>query len=237
MPQQRRDGLLDQLSTEARSALLARSVERRFASGAVLWSAGDPSEGIALVLEGKVRLVRGSHGRQTVIHSDGAGATLGEVPFFTGSPYPATAIAAEPTRCLFLPRAAVTEAMRSDPAVAMFFLRSLSARIQTLVDRIDQNTVSTVQTRLADFILQRSRAVGKSPTRSVKAFGAAFSLGMTQTALAEELGTVREVIVRALRSLREIGAIESAGAGKYRVKNLALLEQLADMGAKETGRN
>jgi GTP-sensing pleiotropic transcriptional regulator CodY len=54
---------------------------------------------------------------------------------------------------------------------------------------------------------------------------------MTQSALAEELGTVREVIVRSLRSLRDIGAIESAGAGKYRVSNIALLQQLANPGA------
>lgn len=231
MSQQRRNGLLEEVGTEGRDALLARSVERQFATGAVLWSAGDPSEGIALVLDGKVRLVRGSHGRQTVIHSDGPGATLGEVPFFTGSPYPATAIAAEPTRCLFLSGAAVTEAMRKDPAVAMFFLRSLSVRIQTLVDKIDQNTISTVQTRLADFILQRSRGVNSSPTRATKQTEIAFSLGMTQTALAEELGTVREVIVRSLRSMRHIGAIEAAGAGKYRVRNLTLLQQLANPAA------
>jgi CRP-like cAMP-binding protein len=225
--QHRRKGLLEEVGAEGRVALLARSVERQFATGAVLWSAGDPSEGIALVLEGRVRLVRGSHGRQTVIHSDGPGATLGEVPFFTGSPYPATAIAAEPTRCLFLSRAAVTEAMRRDPAVAMFFLRSLSVRIQNLVDKVDQNTVSTVQTRLADFILQRSRGVSSSPTRVTRRTEIGFSLGMTQTALAEELGTVREVVVRALRSLRQMGAIETAGAGKYRVRNPTLLEQLA----------
>jgi CRP/FNR family cyclic AMP-dependent transcriptional regulator len=197
----------------------------------VLWSAGDPSEGIALVLAGKVRIVRGSRGRQTVIHSGGPGATLGEVPFFTGAPYPATAIAAEPTRCLFLARAAVTHAMSADPAIALFFLKRLSERVQSLVEKIDQNTAHTVQNRLADFILQRSKVVRASVSRSRSRSTGAFSLGMTQSALAEELGTVREVVVRSLRSLRDIGAIESAGAGKYRVSNIALLQQLANPGA------
>jgi CRP/FNR family transcriptional regulator len=221
MADQQQDGLLDRLNPEGRSALLEQSVERQFASGAVLWSAGDPSEGIALVLVGKVRIVRGSRGRQTVIHSGGPGATLGEVPFFTGAPYPATAIAAEPTRCLFLTRAAVTQAMRADPAIALFFL----------VEKVDQNTAHTVQSRLADFILQRSKVVGASASRSRSRSTGAFSLSMTQSALAEELGTVREVIVRSLRSLRDIGAIESAGAGKYRVSNILLLQQLANPGA------
>ena len=54
-----------------------------------------------------------------------------------------------------------------------------------------------------------------------------FSLGMTQSALAEELGTVREVVVRALRGIRKLGAIESDGGGKYRVADLATLNELA----------
>src|SRR5437868_3608303 len=166
-----RNQFLESLTPAGRVTLLKQSVERRFSTVERLWSAGDPSEGIALVLEGKVRIVRVSDGRQTVIHSGEAGATLGEIPFFTGDCYPATAIAAEPTRCLFLTHAAVNEAMTVDPELAFFFLRRLSLRVQSLVDRIDQNTVSSVQTRLARFILRRSRAKDKRVT---------FSLGMTQ---------------------------------------------------------
>jgi CRP-like cAMP-binding protein len=52
------------------------------------------------------------------------------------------------------------------------------------------------------------------------------TLGMTQTALAAELGTVREVAVRALRALREAGLVESAGRGRLRVTNRARLRLL-----------
>jgi CRP/FNR family transcriptional regulator, cyclic AMP receptor protein len=223
-----RNQLLEVLTPAGRKTLLKHSVERQFSSGEVLWSAGDLSEGIALVLEGKVRIVRVTGGRQTVIHSGEPGATLGEVPFFTGDPYPATAIAAEPTRCLFLTHAAVTEAMMVDPRLAFFFLRRLSLRVQSLVERVDQNTASSVQTRLARFILQRSQNAGPATrSRSESGKRIAFSLGVTQTALAEELGTVREVVVRALRGLRQVGAIERAGDGKYRVASLPTLQRLA----------
>src|SRR4030081_1727390 len=104
---------------------------------------------------------------------------------------------------------------------AFFFLKRLSLRVQSLVERLDQNTVSSVQTRLARFILQRSQ-IARPTTRSRSETGEhpAFSLGMTQTVLAEELGTVREVVVRALRGLRQVGAIDSTGNGKYRVSNI-----------------
>jgi len=224
-----RNQLLEGLTPAARDALFEHSIERQFATGEILWSAGDRAEGITLVLEGRIRIVRGSGGRQLVIHSGEPGDTLGEVPFFTGGHYPATAIAAEPTRCLFLPEAAVRRAIAVDPALAFFFLKRLSQRVENLVERVDRLTVSSVQTRLAGFILQRYRAtIASSRTRSKSGKAAVFSLGMTQTALGEELGTVREVVVRALRALRQSGAIENVGDGKYRVMNASILETLAE---------
>lgn len=88
---------------------------------------------------------------------------------FTGGCYPATAIAAEPTRCLFLTHAAVTRAMAADPGLAFFFLKRLSSRVQSLVERVDQITVNSVQTRLARFILDRhqaARAAARSRTET-----------------------------------------------------------------------
>jgi hypothetical protein len=56
------------------------------------------------------------------------------------------------------------------------------------------------------------------------------TLGMTQTALAAELETVREVVVRALRILREAGLVEPAGRGQLRVTNRAELRLLVAAG-------
>jgi DNA-binding transcriptional regulator YhcF (GntR family) len=45
--------------------------------------------------------------------------------------------------------------------------------------------------------------------------------------LAEELGTVRELVVRALAQLRDAGLVASAGRGRYVVRDLAALTDLA----------
>jgi CRP/FNR family cyclic AMP-dependent transcriptional regulator len=211
--------VLNDLSEPARAAILARSVEKRFATGQLLWSAGDDPTALYIVLEGKVRIVRGNSGRQTVIHSGNPGSTLGEVPFFTNAPYPATAVAAEPTRCLLIDYAALEKALRVDPSVAFYLLRRLSLRVEDLVDKIAQLSAHSVKARLAAYLLERS-------TRSPQS-DRPFSLGMTQAALAEELGTVREVIVRALRALRDSGAIEPAGAARYKVIDAAILTDAA----------
>jgi CRP/FNR family transcriptional regulator len=213
--------ILDALSPAGRAALLERSIEKTYSAGEVLWIAGDTPAGMTLVVEGKVRIVRGSGGRQTAIHSGEAGSTLGEIPFFTRSTYPATAIAAEPTRCLIITHAAFDHALRVDPELAYVLLDRLSKRVQHLVERVGRLTSHGVTARLAQYLIERAGA-STAPT---------FSLGMTQAELAEELGTVREVIVRAMRQLKDAGAIASRASGRFAVVDPGLLREAADVGA------
>lgn len=210
--------LLDSLTASAKASLIKRSTEKKYSAGQVLWNEGDSPIGLTLVIQGKVRIVRGVRGRQTVIHSGEAGSTLGEIPFFTRSRYPATAIASEPTICLVITYDAFHAALRGDPGLALALLERLSRRVQTLVDRIGGLSSQSVAARLANFILERS---SKSPNET-------FSLGMTQTDLAEELGTVREVVVRALRDLKKAGAITARERGRFIVADPVALRAAAE---------
>jgi predicted transcriptional regulator len=51
---------------------------------------------------------------------------------------------------------------------------------------------------------------------------------MTQGELAEELGTVREVVVRGLRALVRSGAIRSLGGGRYEITCRETLGKVAE---------
>jgi CRP/FNR family transcriptional regulator, dissimilatory nitrate respiration regulator len=183
----------------------ARIVE--FAPDERIFSAGERAHGIYVILFGSVRVIRATDGRQHVVHSEGAGGTLGEVPVFDGGGYPATAVAAEPTRCLLLDREALLQAMSASPEVALVFLGRLASRVRTLVERLDSRSSRSVPSRLSEFLLGRKQA---ARSRTI-------SLGMTQSELAEELGTVREVVVRGLRTLTVQGLIAPAGGGRYEI--------------------
>ena len=54
-----------------------------------------------------------------------------------------------------------------------------------------------------------------------------FGLAATQAEAAEELGTVREVLVRALRRFRESGLVDSPARGRYVVRDRAGLTRIA----------
>jgi CRP/FNR family transcriptional regulator len=204
------------LSNATRRSLARAAVERSYAAGATLFRAGTVAAGLYIVLSGRVRVIRSRDGRQYVVHTEGPGGTLGEVPFFEQGSFLATAVASEPTRCLMINREALRAIMRNDSAVAWLFLRRLSARIRELVERLDRASTQGIPARLAAFLLTRSDRAQP------------FTLGMTQAALAEELGTVREVIVRALAQLRALGVIAPAGRGRYVVRDLAALTKLAE---------
>jgi CRP-like cAMP-binding protein len=212
--------LMGALPLAAKQLLAERAVIRRYKAGAVLWVAGDRLHSLAVVLDGRVRVVREARGRQHVVHSEGPGGTLGEVPLFTGGSAPATAIAATPTRCILLTRHAIEAAITAEPAVAWFFLSRLAGRIRVLVDRVDQLTLESATTRLAGLLW----------THIEQGENEIVALGMTQAALAAELGTVREVVVRALRTLRVAGLIAPAGRGRLRVTDRAGLRLLLAAG-------
>ncbi len=203
----------------ALAMLASRSMERRFAVDEVLFLAGTSATHLLIVTEGLVRVVRGHDHRQFLVHREGVGGALGEVPLFANGTYPATAIADEPTRCVQVSMAALRDAVAEDSELAFVFLGRLAQRIRTLVEQLDRLGAQSIEVRVARLILRQQER--RKP-------GESFLLGRTQTVVAEELGTVREVLVRALRELRSLGAIEATGRGYYRVVNLAVLKVHAE---------
>ena len=202
-------------SPAALAELSAGATERRLRAGATLFRAGTEAAGIWLVESGSVRVVRGRHGRPHVVHWEGADGALGEAAVFGDGRYPATAVAMAPTTCLFVARDALVRAMRADSTVALRLLNRLSGRVAALVERFDQATGQEIRERLRAWLTARSRLAGHGE----------FTLGLTQAQLAEELGTVREVVVRSLRSLVEDGAVRRVGRGRFQLTDRAAARQ------------
>jgi len=194
-------------------ALATRGIEVVFSANEVVFLAGSAPRGWWIVLDGKIRVVRGEGSRQHVVHTEGPGGTLGEVPLFGGGTHPATGIAAEPSRCALFTRPSLEAAIADAPAIAFLIAHRLADRVRQLVDRLDERSARSVQSRLIDFLLSRP------PQR-----GSCVSIGMTQQALAEELGTVREVVSREVRTLVRRGWIEPLGGGRYRLADVSSLK-------------
>src|SRR5262245_35893600 len=201
--------------------MASRAIERRFATGDILFRAGDTAPGLLVVLEGKVRVVRKAGDRAQVVHVERTGGTLGEVPVFSGGGYPATAFAAEPTVCALVGRDVLLAAVKANPESAFVLLERLSFRVRELVERLDRTALRPVSARLAEYLIARADARHR----------AVVAIGMTQQQLAEELGTVREVVVRELQALRAAGLVRALGGGRFEIVDVTALRARAGEGA------
>ena len=208
---------LDAVGERAVAELARASSLRSYRTKAVLYRAGDVADGLYLVLSGRVIVRRETASRSEMLHTERAGGVLGEIPVFGGGRFPATAVALEPTRCCHVPTAVVERLLRDEPGFARFALRRMAVRAQSLLHRIDELTASTVTARLAAWVA----------ARAAQSAGADFTLGMTQSELASELGTAREVIVRGIARLIEAGAIVRTGRSRFAVRRLATLQAIA----------
>ena len=110
--------------------------------------------------------------------------------------------------------------MRDAPEIGFLLARRLALRVKTLVERLNDRSVRSVRSRLAEFLLERHSTTSR-PT---------ISMGMTQRSVAEELGTVREVLARELQALAKEGTIAARGGGRYDV----LLTSVRNLGAADT---
>ena len=209
------------LPAVVRRRLASASSERRLVAGEALFRAGDEADALYVVLSGKLRVSRETARHVEMLHHEGQGGILGEIPVFGGSRFPATAIATEPTHCARIPRTTVETLLEESPEFSRFALHRLARRAQSLLHRIDELTASTVTARVAQFLLQR--AEGRTE----------FTLGASQADLAANLGTAREVVVRAIGELVRLDTIRRVGRSRFSVTNHARLLSIATNRADE----
>ncbi len=203
----KRTALFGGLSEPALNALAERAVERRFARDEILFIAGDEARGLYVVVTGAVRAFRESpDGREQVIHVERAGATVAEVPVFDDGAFPSTAAAEEETTALFIDKRDVRRLCLAHPEIALAGLKVLAGRLRRCAELVAALSLREVGQRLARFLLAEARAHGERA-------GAQLSVRLEQTnqQIAARIGSVREVVSRALARLQHDGLIKYEG--------------------------
>jgi CRP/FNR family transcriptional regulator len=205
------------LSPRVVRRLAAAAVIRTYQRRAVLFRAGDAPAALHFVLSGRVRVARRVESGSSVLHFEEAGGVLGEIPVFGGGAYPATATAAEAVRCAVLAGATVERLLAEEPEFARFALHRIARRARSVLERLDELSDFSVKARVAGYLLARAEITGQRT----------LDLGMSQSALAERVGTVREVVVRSLRALCDEGALRRDGRSRFVVLDEQRLRALA----------
>lgn len=211
-----------ELDDVAIGRLAERCVARTVGAGHLLFTAGEACRGLYIVAHGRVRIYRTSpEGKEQVLHIEGAGRPVAELPLFDGGSYPASAMTIEETRLVFLPRADFEYLYRTHPDIAHAIIRALGARLRHLVQVTETLAFRDVAARLAMWLADRADESGKEGPRGVE-----ITLRRTQEELSLELGTARESVSRAMKQLRQRGMIESLGRNRILIPDPARLRSL-----------
>lgn len=142
--------------------------------------------------------------------------TLGEVPIFDGEGHVGSAVATEDATVLFVPRAALLDSSRRNPASASEVIRILARRVLTFAALVEDLSLRDVPQRTAGYLLREAARTGS----------ASFVLPGTRDVMAAHLGTVREQVSRALSQLKRDGVIE-LNARRVRILDVGRLRSLA----------
>jgi CRP/FNR family transcriptional regulator len=196
--------LLATLSQPELQNLAARTVRKLFSSGELIFSEGEPCNGLHIIARGKVRIFKTSvNGREQVLALNGPGESVAELPVFDGGPFPASAMAIEDTELAFISRRDFHAYCMEHPEVSLKVLSVVGGRLRRLVGIIEELSFTTIRQRLISVLVKLAQSEGKQSPRGIE-----FLLPGTHQELANQLGTVRELISRNLMRLQAEGLID-----------------------------
>ncbi len=196
--------LFSNLSREELQTLAARTVRKLFSAGELLFSEGEPCSGLHIIAKGKIRIFKTSvNGREQVLAVNVPGESVAELPVFDGGPYPASAVATEDTEIAFISRRDFHAYCVEHPEVPLKVLSVVGARLRRLVGIIEELSFTTIRQRLIAMLVKLAESEGKKTNRGIE-----FLLPATHQELANQLGTVRELISRNLMRLQAEGLLD-----------------------------
>ena len=190
------------IPAERLSRLSGEASRRHAAAGSTIHAEGNTSPHLELVVSGLVRVyVTGRDGRTMTVRYCRPGALIGTVSLFAERfELPAAIQAVTEADLLAFRPSAVQGAAGRDPRVARALLAELSERVLSFIVQIRDSAFTTVRQRVARHLLDLA-SEDQTGSELVAAVG--------QQQLADAVGSVREVVVRALRELREGAVIET----------------------------
>lgn len=181
--------------------LVQQAIPLDLEAGAILYpEEGDPR--MALVISGLLRVyLTSAEGREITIRYARDGDVLGTVVTVAG-PVRTPVQAVTDSRVLLLSVAVAQRLAETDASLAWAFAQEIARRLYDVLDELAGTAFASVRARVARHLLDLSHRDQETGRLRVTA---------TQQEIADAVGSVREVVARALKELRGERLIHSEG--------------------------
>lgn len=176
-------------------ALLQPQAVMRLAAGTQIFAEHQPCRGFPLLIEGSIKVIKqASSGRELMLYRVVAGGSciISSSCLLGHTDYNARGIAETPLTLLALPVGAFAALMLDHPPFRDFVFHLFAERIGELMQLVEEVAFSRLDQRLAKLLLARNEAV----------------LNVTHQQLADELGSVREIVSRLLKGFAAQGLVQ-----------------------------
>ena len=184
------------LSHAACLAVAGVCTRRSYEKGALVQLANDPCAGVYFVLEGVVQVYRSSaEGREQVLANLSQSGMFNIVPPLSENPHNRASVRAS-TRCelIMLSTEYYRRLLSTNPEFSSAMLVEFARRLTHLSDLVETLSLYPVRVRMARFLLKQADQKNPQPF-------------WTQDEIAAQLGTVRDVVGRTLRSFEDGGLL------------------------------
>jgi CRP/FNR family transcriptional regulator len=188
---------------------------RKVAAGTVLFSEHSPCGGFPLVLAGTIRVLqRYPNGRELQLYrvKPGESCLLSGSCLLAQAKYDASGIAETAVELLILPPPAFEALIADDATFRRHVFSLFGERLSALMQLVEAIAHRKLDQRLAALLVGRDAGSGE--------------VQATHQALADELGSVREIVTRLLRSFEDRGWVD-LGRERIRLVDAAALRSLA----------
>ncbi|HYK77274.1 MAG TPA: response regulator [Daejeonella sp.] len=192
---QHKDGM-----QELQKAIESRKI-RHVKKKQIIYYDGDPSQGIYLILSGRVKTLKLSEdGRELLTGLYGPEEYLGIHAMLLNEPYAETAEATEDTTLCLLPKSLVEQLLNNYTDISQKFIRIISNNLLEKEEQLLQLAYHSVRKRMAGILL---RLVKQDSGNSVR---------ISREDLAAMSGMATETVSRTLSDFKEEGLIEKKGS-------------------------
>lgn len=173
-------------------ATIARHMRvQQYDAGQIVFLEGDQDVTLYVVRAGWLKAIKNSpDGREHVLHYIGPGEVLNAIGVFVASANPATVIALEATTVWSIQQSTILELLDHHPELGRVIIQRMAERVQQLIQMVEDLSLRTIEARLARYLIDQSTNEQMARPRWA-----------TQAELANRLGTVPDVLNRALRDL------------------------------------
>ncbi|MFM9904313.1 MAG: Crp/Fnr family transcriptional regulator [Pyrinomonadaceae bacterium] len=203
-----RKGLFCELSTAYPDDFESLTVTKAYPKGTILFVEGQPSNGVFMLCQGKVKLSTSSQGGKVIIlEIANSGDVLGLSAAITGDEHETTAEVLELCQVNFLKTSDLLRLLKSNPEASLNAARQLSRNYKTAYRQVCSLGLSdSVADKLAKLFLGWSgNGSGVDGSVHLKNF-------FTHEEMAEMIGASRETVTRTLRYFREHDLISLKGS-------------------------